>query len=93
VNNSPEMIRVPKDLLDDLESDALHFWFMVNRVATEMAKGGKPKPLARVLHHEAAHALISINKWRKVRWKVEQKASAQSAHPDPDANGTPETGF
>jgi hypothetical protein len=93
VNSSSEIIRVPKELLDELESDSLHFWFMANRVATEMAKGTKPKPLAHVLRQEAARALIAINKWRKVRWKVEQKASAQSVHPDPDANGMPETGF
>jgi hypothetical protein len=92
MNDSPEMIRVPKELLDDLESDSLHFWFMINRVAMEMAKGTKPKPLARVLHQEAARALMTINKWRKVRWKVE-KAGGQSAHPAADADGVPETGF
>lgn len=79
MNRSPEMIRVPKELLDDLESGFVHLHFMANRVATEIAKGAKPKPLARVLRQEAERALTIINKWRKTRWKVEKDAG-QNAH-------------
>jgi hypothetical protein len=73
VNNARELISVPKEPLDDLESGFLHLWFMVNRVAAQIERGAEAQPLAHVLRQEVNNALSVLNKWRLARWEQEAR--------------------
>jgi len=78
MNNAPEMISVPKDSLDDLESGFLQLWFMVDRVAAQIEKGAAAQPLARVLRQEVNAALTTLHKWRLARWGSQGLGQQQS---------------
>src|SRR5689334_4137817 len=81
------MIRVPKDLLDDLESAFLHLRFMANRVATGIHKGTDPQLLARALQKEVCRTLTTLTTWREARWRIEHPTGgngAASATTSPD---------
>src|SRR5262245_20207992 len=79
VNKSPEMIRVSRQLLDELESGFLHLLFMANRVAVEIDNSAAIPPLAKILWEEVDRALTTMTNWRAARCEVEYHTGRQGS--------------